>query len=373
MIRELISPSLRFELREAAAWLGEQLGRACLWRWEIVKLPQRGDRPYDILYIGRKARRDLVCALLGIDGDIATGQAGKHLSNCSVLISEMRVPRALRVPGYLSSIVPLGRTIEVIMAKYQRELKHDQRFRHKSYRTQQVLDDAEIERVDREMLRSYASARHGDAAAQLGLDEVKSMARKFGRLDLLLLEDEEVGCQLGCVYTRAGKRYWSTNRFGYPEAVFSDPKRLSEINSFNAHLALEWAIKNGYDYYDIGISLGRPDGGLLRWKRRRGGELDTMGNYGYFYVRLPSVGTAQFLWDAPLFAVERRKLSLHLGLPHGPNDEEITQRYHDMGFAGLSKVYLHSARQPDESVIASLRSLYEHQKTPPNVEIIPST
>jgi len=73
------------------------------------------------------------------------------------------------------------------------------------------------------------------------------------------------------------------------------------------------------------------------------------------------------LWDAPLFAVEHRSLTLHLGLPEGPSDEEVANRYREMGFGGLSKVYLHCARQAGESLLDTLRSRYTHQKIPPVV------
>jgi hypothetical protein len=182
-----------------------------------------------------------------------------------------------------------------------------------------------------------------------------------------------VGCQLGHVITRAGKRYWSTNRCGYPEAVYSDPKRLRETNSMNIHLALEWAIENGFDFYDLGVALGRPGDGLLEWKRRLGGELDTMDHRVYFHIRLPKVGAAQFLWDAPLFAVERRKLTLHLGLPGGKSDEEVANRYREMGFRGLFKVYLHCANPPGDQLLETLRSYYKQQNNPPVMEIISYT
>lgn len=113
-----------------------------------------------------------------------------------------------------------------------------------------------------------------------------------------------IGCHLGCEVVRGGKRYWSTLRFGYCEAVFSDAKRLREVNSITTFMALEWALQQGFDYYDIGLCLARPDDGLLKWKRRRGGDIDSLGNHAYLFVRLPKTGTAKFLWDTPMFAVE---------------------------------------------------------------------
>ena len=287
-----------------------------------------------------------------------------------VMVSEMPFPGTLRIPSTLSSVVPLGRLIEEIISSFHSQLRRELTKKRKNYRMQQVLDSTEIERVDREMLRPYANARHGEGAVQVELDEVKRMAQIYGRLDLLLLGDEVVGCQQGHVITRAGKRYWSTNRSGYPEAVFSDPKRLRDSNSFNIYLAMEWAIENGFDFYDIGGALGRPGDGLLEWKRRRGSELYVDSTSGYFHIRLPKIGAPQFLWDAPLFAVEKHQLSLHLGLPDGLSEEEIASRYREMGFGGLFKVYLHCATPPSNYLLEELRSYYAHQKVPPVAAII---
>jgi len=372
LARDLVPPSLRYEIRKIAVWLHEQLSRACIWNWEIARLPQPGDNPYGITYIGRKAQRELVKSLLLVNRENNNSSSRRYESARTVYVSELPFPGAMCVPSYLGSIVTLGRSIEEITGNYHSQLRRELKKNRPRYRLLQVLESAEIERVDREMLRSYATARHGAGAAHIGLDEVKRMAQEYGRLDLLRLEDVEVGCQLGHVITRAGKRYWSTNRCGYPEAVYSDAKRLRETNSMNIHLALEWAIENGFDYYDLGVALGRPGDGLLEWKRRLGGELDTMDHRVYFHVRLPKVGSAHFLWDAPLFAVERRKLTLHLGLPEGQNDEDVANRYREMGFRGLSKVYLHCAKPPGDHLLETLRNYYAQQNLPPIMEIISS-
>jgi hypothetical protein len=244
-----------------------------------------------------------------------------------------------------------------------------------NYRIQQVLDDAEIDRADREMLQPYARARHGSSAIQIPSELVRRFALEIGRLDLVLSGDEEVGCLLGFESIRAGKRYWVAERWGCPETVFSDPKRLSEINSITHILTIEWAIENGFDYCDFALCHARPEDGLLQFNRHRGAALDTIGlrGWGYFHVRLPKVGTAQFLWNAPLFAIENHKLFLHLGLPDGPNDDEVATRYQNMGFEGLFKIYLHSERAPSEHLLKTLRSLYKHQKSPPIIESNPST
>lgn len=372
-MRKLISPSMRFELRKAAAWLRDILGRACFWRWEIARFRLREDSTYDILYVGRKTQREFVKVLLGAESQAVDSQLKLDKSDRTVWVSEMPILGALYVPQYLSAVVPLSRSIEEITARYNTELRRNLRKNRLRYRMKRALNDDEIEIADREMLKPYASARHGASASQIESHEVQRVAKSVGRLDLVLLEDEIVACHLGCVITRAGKRYWSTVRFGYPDAVFSDAKKLREINSITTFMALEWAIENNFDYYDIGTCLARPDDGLLEWKRRRGGDVDTLGNYGYLFVRLPKVGAAQFLWETPLFAVEGKKLTLHLGLPDGPSDEEITGRYREMGFGGLFKIYLHCSRKPGEVLLDTLRSRYAHLTLPPVLETIVST
>ena len=377
VIRKLISPSMRYEIRNASNWLRDILGRACFWRWEIVRFRLQSESPYEILYIGRKTQREMAKLLIGGkspgNSPLAEGEPEPAASNHVVVVSEVRTSGALSVPLYLSAVVPLGRSIEEITTKYDSELRRNIRKNRPRYRMVQTLLDEEIEKADREMLRPYATARQGIHAAQFPTQEVLRIAKTVGRLDLIMLEDEVIACHLGCVITRGGKRYWSTLRFGYTEAIFSDAKRLREVNSITTFMALEWALENGFDYYDIGLCLARPDDGLLKWKRRRGGDIDSLGNYAYMFVRLPKTGTAKFLWETPLFAVEGKELTLHLGLPDGPSDEEVADRYHEMVFGGLHKIYLYCAKSSGEQFIDTLRSRYANLQTPPIMERIPSS
>jgi len=372
---KLVSPSMRFEIREAIAWLEEQLKRARLWKWEVDRFALRDGNPFDILFVGRKSCLEEAKLVFGVEGDHNARQAGAERSRLVALVSEIPIPGSLRVPRNLRNILPLGRPIEEIMADYDSELRRTLRKHSTRYHLQQALDEAEIERADREMLQPFARARHGNSALQFNSNEVRRLALKYGKLHLVLSGDEVVGCTIGYESIRAGKRYWCFERLGCPENVFSDQKRLSEVNSIIYHLIINWAIDHDFDYCDLVIDFARPDNGLLQYKRRRGAALSTIGlkGSGFFHVRLPSTDRAQFLWDAPLFAVERHKLTLHLGLPVGPDDEEVMKRYREMGFGGLFKVYLHSARPPGERLFEKLCSLYSHQKSPPVVEIISST
>lgn len=370
ILRRLISPSVRFRLRDAISWLREQLGRACLWKWELAKLPQEfASSPYEILYAGRKAQRASAKLLLTIESDGKALPAKSHISNQIAVVSEIPIPGALRVPCSLRVVVPLGRPIEEISAGFGDNLRRLVRRNMPRYRMQQALTDSEIDLANWKMLQPYASARHGDAATQIDPNEVSRLARHAGRLDFVILGDEVVACNLGCEFSMAGKRYWSTIRFGYPWAVFSDSKRLSETNAISFYLALEWALKNGFDYYDMGSCLARPEDELLQWKKRWGGELNMIGHHDHFHVRLPKVGAAQFFWNTPLFSAKERNLALHLGLPDGKSDVEFAAHYRKMNFGGLLKIYLHCTRPPSEHLLKKLRSLYGH-RPPPVVEIV---
>jgi hypothetical protein len=375
--RKLISPSLRYEIRTVSSMLRDILGRACFWRWEIARFRLQQASPYEILYIGRKQQREMAKLLIGGKAPRDAGElpdaAAPAAQNHVVVVSEVPTAGALSVPHYLSAVVPLGRSLDDITGRYDSELRRSIRKNRPLYQMRQTVDDDEIAMADRDLLRPYATARQGIHAAQFATEEVFRLAKGVGRLDLITLNGEVVACHLGCEITRGGKRYWSTLRFGYCEAVFSDAKRLREVNSITTFMALEWALEHGYDYYDIGLCLARPDDGLLKWKRRRGGDVDSLGNHAYMFVRLPRRGTAQFLWDTPLFAMEGNKLTLHLGLPEGTSDEEVASRYHEMVFGGLHKIYLYGAKSAGESFLETLRARYATFHTPPQMERVPSS
>ncbi|MGE8306520.1 hypothetical protein [Pseudomonas sp. B21-031] len=374
--RKLISPSTRYEIRLLASQVREVLGRACFWRWEVARFRLQQESPYEILYIGRKQQREMAKLLIGGkapgNAPVAASSAAPDASNHVVVVSEMPTTGALSVPHYLSAVVPLGRALDDITARYDSELRRSIRKNRPLYQMRQTLSDEEIAMADSQLLRPYATARQGIHAAQFPTDDVFRIAKSVGRLDLITLGDEVIGCHLGCEVTRGGKRYWSTLRFGYSEAVFSDAKKLREVNSITTFMALEWALQHDFDYYDIGLCLARPDDGLLKWKRRRGGDIDSLGNHAYLFVRLPKTGTAKFLWETPMFAVEGDKLTLHLGLPDGPSDEEVASRYHEMVFGGLHKIYLYGDKRSGESFIETLRTRYANLQSPPTMERITS-
>ncbi|MGS7249621.1 hypothetical protein ACQ7NP_00630 [Pseudomonas anuradhapurensis] len=372
LARRHLSPSIRYEIRHLASKLREGLARACFWRWEVARFRLQQESPYEIVYVGRKQQREMAKLLIAGKGQASTAiidsASATTAADHRVVVSEMPTAGALSVPHYLSAVVPLGRPLEDITARYDSELRRSIRKHRPLYRMRQALTDEEIAMADRDLLRPYASARQGIHAAQFPTPEVFRIARSAGRLDLITLNDEVIGCHLGCEVVRGGKRYWSTLRFGYCEAVFSDARKLREVNSITTFMALEWALEKGFDYYDIGLCLARPDDGLLKWKRRRGGDIDSLGNHACLFVRLPRTGTAKFLWDTPMFAIEGDKLTLHLGLPEGPSDAEVASRYQEMVFGGLHKIYLYGRSGAGEPFMESLRSRYASLQSPPSME-----
>ncbi|MNE45940.1 hypothetical protein D3C80_1402560 [compost metagenome] len=73
-----------------------------------------------------------------------------------------------------------------------------------------------------------------------------------------------------------------------------------------------------------------------------------------------------------MFAVEGNKLTLHLGLPEGPSDEEVASRYHEMVFGGLDKIYLYGTQHSGAAFLETLRSRYANLQSPPTMERIMS-
>ena len=366
-IKTFISPSLRFEIRQAKGRISHFLARLYFWQWQSIKFAFSSTNPTIIHYKGRPENKPILLGLLGVDPHLS-GHASVNVSEkaAEVLVTEYPLRDAICIPYCLITIVKLGRPIEDIVASYSKRLRRSIHSDRPNYRYQAIDEPAAVDEIEQSMLKPYATARHDTGAAQLQPGLVRKFAQQqHGRLDLMMQGDEQVGCHLGNPYTRQGKRYWHVNRLGYPSTVFSDHKRWGEVNSINLHLALEAAIINGYDYCDYGVSLAKPGHGLVEWKRRRRGFLATHDNFSYFYMRLPKTGAAQFLWDCPVFGVEAGKPTLHLGIPEGKTDEEMLARYNEMSYDGLYKVYLDCVTLPSAQFVESIRAMYADQDSQP--------
>ena len=126
--RKLLSPSMRYEIRLLASKMREMMARACLWRWEVARFRPQQESPYEILYIGRKQQREMAKLLIGGKGQgsasIVDGASATAAASHVVVISEMPTSGALSVPHYLSAVVPLGRPLEDITARYDLSLIH---------------------------------------------------------------------------------------------------------------------------------------------------------------------------------------------------------------------------------------------------------
>src|SRR5262249_5139943 len=163
-------------------WLKEQ--RTKLGRWELVRLAA-GLRACDVFYWGRSEYRPLALATVGIDRDVSAIPDRLSLSSEGAVIGDVPLPGSLHVSAYLPAIVPLGRPVDEIISHYDSELRRRLRKQRPRFRTRRVLESAEIERVEREMLRPYVIERHEDDPSQMEPEEVRRIAQEYGRLDLL--------------------------------------------------------------------------------------------------------------------------------------------------------------------------------------------
>lgn len=308
--------------------------------------------------------------LLGVENSSDEANIKAYDSKNRALICEMPIPGAICVPNYLSTTLPLDRPIEDLILRMSKDKLRLYRRNRESYSFRQLLEDEEIERVDQTMLRPYAANRYGENAAQLEMPLIKKLARDIGAFILVYFNDEEISSYIGSDFSRNGKRYWRGIRAGYPEKIFSDSKIFGQTNNMNTFLEIEWVGQRGFDFYDIGISLARPNDGVIQWKRAYRGNLDSMGSYTYFYVCPPKINTCQFFWETPLFGLEHKKPVLHLGKPTSKSDFEFINSLRQMGFGGLSTVYLHCEQPPSDNIQAVLKNTYSHLDCPPEVKIV---
>jgi hypothetical protein len=363
-IKTFISRSFKFEIKRKINTTLSLIKSFYFWKWRRNSFFTNETGKIAVLFFGSSRNKWPLMAVLGLTPNDNKVDISKAKNK--VLVTDFPMPNTLCVPATLATIAPLNRSVDDILATYGRSLRRSIVGQRADYRYETVNDLDKIVATEAELLKPYANARH-ENAHHLGLDTIINLVTsEYGRLDLLYSGEEIVGCHLGNSYERRGKKYWHVNRFGYPASIFSDYKRWGEVNSMNLHLALETAIQEGYDYCDYGTSVARPGAGLIEWKRRRKGFLAE--DYGiYFYVKLPKRGVAQFFWDSPLFAIEDHKVTLHLGIPHGKTDDDVMARYNEMGYGGLYKVYLYSNVTLNETLVQSVRDLYEDQKTSPEI------
>lgn len=359
IFKNLVSRSVKYEIKRKINLMKYLVQSYAFWKWRISHFFLNSAQ---INYTGNPNNIMQLAGLLGLK-DKATAD-GSSKVNIQVKITDFPRPNALCVPATLTTLVKLDRRLEDILASYSRSLRRSIQGQRSEYRYETVTSLEKIKEIEALMFKPYADARH-ENAHHLGLDATISLATsEYGRLDVLYCGEDAVGCHLGNSYERKGEKYWYVNRFGYPTNIFNDSKRWGEVNSMNLHLALESAIQNGYDYCDYGTSLARPGAGLIEWKRRRKGFLAE--EYcNYFYVKLPESGSRQFLWDSPLFAIEDKKITLHLGIADAKTDEDIMARYHEMGYRGLSKVYLYCKSELKKTLLQSFRDLYADEDPQP--------
>jgi hypothetical protein len=359
-----IPPSLRAELKWILEALRELRRKAQFWKWVRVDLSPPGCT-HEVRYSGRGTQTEVV--------ELQLSGSSQRMNDCDpVAVSEFPLPGSLRVPRFIQPVVPLDLPLDDLLACYGDKLRRVVRQQLLKATIVRAATPQEIAHADETMLQPYARARYGPGADQLSRTTVMNIAtRPDGRMDILHSDGEAAACHLGFKRIRKGKLYWNAIRFGFAEAIFTNSKRLHEVNSVNVFLATKYAKENGFDYYGLGDCLARPDDGLLHWKRRRGGILDASQCQEWFYVRLPERGACSFLWNTPLFSAQLRgaKLTLHIGIPKERSDTDVLARYREMSFGGLFEMVIHTERPLAQTLLDALGELFENITPAPRVTV----
>ena len=217
-LKAFVSPSLRFEIRQKKSQLKYFFAGLCFWKWQHIQFVFNQSNPEEtslaatsamtIHYKGRPENVPMLKALRGVNAAVnAVKTVTTTASKSEIYVTEHPMRDSIRIPFALITIVKLGRPIEDIVASYSKSLRRSINAERTNYRYQAINDITKIGKIETNMLKAYATARHDIGAAQLENGTVKKFAQKeHGRLDLLLQGDEEVGCHLGNPYTRQGKR-----------------------------------------------------------------------------------------------------------------------------------------------------------------------
>lgn len=335
-----VAPSLLSDLKSAVAGAKRLMRKSKIWKWTRAEIAPEGSR-YKVFYFGADERKD--AALLAL----ARKPIEPQLEDATITISELPIRHSLRVPQYLDMDVPLDRSLEDILTSYGEKLRRVVLQQLPHAELVEATSPEDLALADEMMLRPYAVSRHGPTAAQIPIEQITRFSQwPYGRLHVLRMDGEPVACHLGVHGVRNGQNYWTAVRFGYVKSVFEDPKRLHEVNSTNVFLATKFAKEFGADFYSLGRSPGRPDDGLLHWKRRRGGVVNAKTCNDWFYVRAPLNKAATFFWGGPLFAMQNggKRLSLHVGIPAGVDESSLVARYRDIHFAGIDELVIHHKR-----------------------------
>ena len=371
MIKKILGhlpASTRFAMSERQKRLKALLGTCALWNYIVCKVDWSRISSAGFWFIGRKAHLDLAGVIFS-QSQSDSNEPIPHSGSGRVIISELPFPGSHCIPHYLSTIIPLDKPLEELFPAIDKDRYRLYRKQREHFMLKGITDPNEIKRLQNEMFEPYAKDRYGDAVAQLTDDDAKKMANATGALHVLCRGDEEVGCHIGSAFEFKKKRYWSGVRSGYPPHIYADSKTFSSTNTMNVFMEIEWVKQQGYDFYDIGITLSNPDNGVLQWKRKHRGFLSLIENYDYFYIKPPRGSEPEFFWETPLISVKRGQLILHLGWPASQDEDAVLSRYKQMGFDGLAKVNLYTQMQPSDVMLEKLLYLYRYANTKPTINI----
>lgn len=366
LIAPLLSRSFKYAIKERGYRLREITGLACIWRYQLNALAHSKFSDARFYYFGLRSHHEMVTLILNLDHASAVKGNAKQ----KIFVSEIPLPGSIRIPHNLTSMIPLkNRSIDEVLLGFE---KSKRKFVNKvasNFLLKQVTDIKDVTRLNQDMLMPYAFARHGDTVVQLSWQQVLGMAFEYGQLHLLLENEKEVGCLIGHESIRSNKRCWLLYREGFPDFVFNDSPSYREKHIIIIYLQLQWALNNGFDYYDMAENPALADAGAAHYKRTFGAELSVVSNYNYFYLKLPKSMAAKFYWERPLFAVEGKAVVLHLGLPEGVDADEVARRYKLLNYGGLSKVYLHCDSAPSSAHTEAVVNVYSYQKSAPALKV----
>jgi hypothetical protein len=350
------TPAQRYALRRTGGRLRQTLRAAAPWCWHGALLAvERDGLSAEIDWMGRPDNLGPVAAYLG-----ATQRDSRPAGpDGRVRAFDHWRPGTFRVPVYLDAMIDLGQSYDLTVAGCNENIRRVIRRHAARVELAEVSDPGEVASIDDALIRPFAQARHGPAAAHIRLEQVQAFARGHagGCLTVLSAQGEPLACHLGFESWPHGVKTWNALRFGYAPRVFDEPKALDELNTVNLYRAAVWARERGFRQYNLGASPGQPDSGLLQWKGRRGAGIDADRTDRFFHLDVPLRHRPSFFWVCPIYGLRRGELCLTLGLPGGMAAPTVLERLRKMVFKGVRSIDIYCDGAPEAAVESAIERL----------------
>ena len=173
--------SIKFTLKEKKRRLKEILHIACVWRWQLSRLPSRQSADIVFYYLGRKSEREVPISYLGLNEQNKPTASIK----AKAVVSEFPMPGAICLPFCLSTVILLkNRTPEEVLMGFEKRKRRLINSQTSQFKLEKITTAEDVVRLNEAMLMPYANAKFGLGAYNFPEQKLLEMTFKTGQFNL---------------------------------------------------------------------------------------------------------------------------------------------------------------------------------------------